>query len=275
MVKAAKASATGGDAAVEDGVIDVSVVVPVYRCADALPELARRVARALTEAGHRHELILVDDASPDDAAEVARQLAADPAVGYLCLDPNQGQQRALLAGLSAARGAWCVVLDGDLQDPPEAIPALLALGRGGYDCVFAGRRGRYQSFARMLTSRAFKWLQHRLAGVPRDAGLFAALSRRMVVALLSDPDPWPWVVPMIGATGLPLAALPVERRRRSPGGSAYTPAMRLASGLGAVACALRHRRRPNLAGGVEASVDRTACVVEHGGACALVRPVAP
>lgn len=227
MIAAADAAA--------DRTVDVSFVVPVYRCAAALPELARRVRKVADGHGWRFELLLVDDASPDDALTVGRRLAAaDAAVGVLRLDRNRGQQRALLAGLAVARGGWTVILDGDLQDPPEAAPRLLAAGAEGRDAVFAGRRGEYQRAGRMLTSRLFKHLQARLYGVPEDAGLCAALSRRTVDALVAMAGPRPRLLPMIGLTGLPTTSLPVPRELRRHGTSAYTAWRRLRSGVGAL-----------------------------------------
>jgi len=225
------------------------VVTPVYGCADCLPELAARVRQVMAELGVRHELFLVDDVSPDDALEVGRRLAAaDPAVEVLRLRRNLGQQRAVIAGLSRVRGSWTVVLDADLQDPPEAIPALIERGRQGFDAVFAGRRGRYQAPHRMLTSYLFRFARGRLCGVPRDAGLFVALSRRLVDDLLAACDPRPRVVAMIGHCGLPCTSIPVERSPRRHGRSAYSAFGRIASGVAEIAWALRRHLGRGAAG---------------------------
>src|SRR5947208_9645895 len=192
---------------------EVSIVVPVYRNADTLDELHRRVTAALGRAGARHELLFVDDACPAGSLAVLRRLAArDPRVAILSLAENVGQNRAVLAGLAHARGEVVVIMDADLQDPPEAIPALLAALRGPA-VVFAGRPGRYESAVRLATSRALKWLLHLLSRrrIPGDAGLFVAMRRSVVERLLAFPDPDPYVVGLIGRTGLPLASIPVER----------------------------------------------------------------
>lgn len=219
----------------------VSVVVPVYRCPEALPELHGRLARTLDALGVTWEIVFVDDACPLGSRAVLERLAAaDPRVSALVLAGNVGQHRAALAGLGAARGAWVVVMDGDLQDPPEAIPSLLAAGAGAA-AVFAGRRGAYESRGRLLTSRLFKELLHRLAGVPPDAGMFVALRRDLVKELLAFPTRSPFLVAMIGCTGRPTVSIPVERSPRAGGLSAYSAAARLRAGLRALALVLAHR----------------------------------
>ncbi len=229
----------------------LSVVVPVFRTAWALPELARRLRVVAAERGWSYELVAVDDASPDGGAAAAARLAAeDPAVRPLPLPANAGQHRAVLAGLAAARGRWVAVLDGDLQDPPEAIPRLLERAAEGYDAVFAARVGSYQEKRRMATSRLFKALLARLCGLPRGAGMCFVASRRLVDRLVAWHDPEPWVVAMIGLAGLPVSALPVVRERRPRGRSAYSGRRRLEAGLAAVRFALRWRgRAPGADGG--------------------------
>jgi glycosyltransferase involved in cell wall biosynthesis len=140
---------------------DLTVIVPVYGNASRIPELASRLERAVQS--RPYELLLVDDASPDGARAVIRELAdVNPRVTGIALAENVGQNVAVLAGLAHARGSAVAVMDGDLQDPPEAIPALLStLERNGADAVFAARRGRYESLLRLATGRLLKhvlWL---------------------------------------------------------------------------------------------------------------------
>lgn len=210
--------------------LDVSVVIPVYRSADALVELHRRLCRALEGEGLGFEILFVDDCCPAGSSSVLRELARrDSRVAPLCLATNVGQHRAALLGLAHARGEWSIVMDGDLQDPPEAIPELLRKGREGPLAVFAGRRGSYESSFRLLTSRLFKGLLHFLCGVPADAGLYVAFHRSAVERLLQLGGPCPFVVAMIGATGVPTVSVPVVRTRRQTGRSAYSAWGRLTS----------------------------------------------
>jgi glycosyltransferase involved in cell wall biosynthesis len=161
----------------------------------------------------------------------------------VALARNVGQQQAVLAGLAHARGAWTVVIDADLQDPPEAIPALLARGRDGYAAVFAGRRGRYESRGRLLTSRLFKRLLSVLSGVPADAGIFVAMHRSLVERLLQMDRDMPFLVAMIGCAGLPMTSVPVVRAARANGVSAYSSWARLKSGWRGMAYVLAWRWR--------------------------------
>jgi hypothetical protein len=134
-------------------------------------------------------------------------------------------------------------MDADLQDPPEAVPSLLSAGRLGVAAVFAGRRGEYESRFRLLTSRLFKWLLHVLCGVPSDAGLFVALNRPAVDRVLAMAGRRPFVVAVVGCTGLPLASVPVARDRRPSGTSAYSSLGRLRSGWRGVVWVMRWKWR--------------------------------
>jgi polyisoprenyl-phosphate glycosyltransferase len=239
--------------------IDLSVVVPVYRNAGTLRALHRRLDAALGGAGLAFEALYVDDASPDHSAAVLAELAAgDRRAAALLLAANGGQNRAVLAGVVHARGPWIVAMDADLQDPPEAIPALLDAARGGYDAVFAGRRGEYESRGRLWTSRIFKRVIGLLSGVPPDAGLFVAFNRRTAEGLLAMDARRPYVVAMIGRTGARSTSVPVVRERRREGSSSYTSGMRLAVGAAALWSALAGRpgRRSGLRGTARGSTVR-------------------
>lgn len=216
--------------------------MPVYRNASTLPALVERIHRTFASREEHYEVILVDDASPDDSLAVAHALAAsDDSVSVVALPRNIGQNAALLAGFAAAGGDWVVALDGDLQDPPEAVPRLLDLGyQGKFDVVFAGRRGRYQSGSRMLSSRLYKCTLHLLCGLPRDAGLCFVAHRRAVSSLLERRADG-WILPMLGLSGHPATSLPVARDARSEGRSAYSGWGRLRVAVPPIVYALRRR----------------------------------
>src|SRR4051794_6658732 len=113
---------------------ELSIVVPVYGCADCLTALYERIVAALDATEPDWELVLIDDASPDGAWEHMCTLAAnDRRVRALRLSRNFGQHAAITAGLAESRGRWVAVMDCDLQDPPEQIAQLLAAARDGYD----------------------------------------------------------------------------------------------------------------------------------------------
>jgi polyisoprenyl-phosphate glycosyltransferase len=230
---------------------DLSVVVPVFRNTDTLVELHRRVAAALDANHIAFELLFVNDASPDDSTSVIERISAiDPRVKLVALERNVGQHPALMAGIRRADAAWTALLDADLQDPPEALPQLLRLAESGYDAVFAGRRGHYQSWPRLLTGRMYRRLLRLLTGLPADAGAFLVMSVRMRQFLLSAGGPRPFIVSMIGCSGMPVLSVPVPRAMRTSGRSTYSTGTRVRAGIGALTWItwwkLRGRRRARL-----------------------------
>ena len=207
----------------------VAVVVPVYRNAETLHALAARLDAALTMPW---TLRLVVDACPAGSGTVATAMAAaDPRIRVSHLPVNLGQHRAIGAGLAAEThaDAW-VCMDADLQDPPEAVPPLLAgLAERPVAGVFAGRRGAYESRGRRLTGTLHRRALAALTGLPGDAGAFLAMNRPLrdaVVTGLHDRRA-PSVVVAAGAAGLPLTSLPVARDVRAEGRSAWTGRARL------------------------------------------------
>lgn len=226
--------------------VDVSIVAPVYRNRDTLKELHDRLSRMLEGIADRYEVIFVNDACPGGSLAVLEELArGDDQVQVVSMDQNVGQHRAVLAGLRRSRGRVAVVLDADLQDPPEAIEGLVKQLSPEVDAVFAGRRGAYESLPRLATSRVFKRLLHWLCGVPVDAGMFVAMNRKMVDAVLFLDTPSPFVVAMIGCTGLPTISVPIVRSKRPRGESAYSSFQRLKTGCRAVACVVTCRSTRN------------------------------
>jgi glycosyltransferase involved in cell wall biosynthesis len=221
----------------------------VYCNAPSLGELATRVCAASSDAGVSHELIFVIDGSPDSSAEEAQDIArSDPAVGVLVLAFNHGQHRALRAGLAHCRGRSVVIMDADLQDPPEVIPSLLAELGDGVEVVFAGRHGRYQRIDRMISSRLFKIVQSFVCGLPTDAGTYAALTEAAVFRLLEDDTPGHMTLPQqIGLLALKHRSLPIRRAVRARGRSAYSSAFRLTVALRSLTGSLRRRLAPGLA----------------------------
>ncbi len=134
----------------------ISVVIPVYGCRAALPELHRRLCESLSKITDRYEIILVDDACPQNSWEVIEQIChKDPHVIGIHMSRNFGQIRAITAGLDQSQGDYVVVMDCDLQDRPESIPELYEKTKEGYDVVFARREGRKDSFITKLLSKAF------------------------------------------------------------------------------------------------------------------------
>lgn len=210
----------------------VSVVVPVYHNAATLPVLHDELTKVLTTGGYSYELIFVDDAGTDDSGPILGRLAEqDSHVRVITLAHNAGQQSAVLTGLARAQGRWAVVMDADLQDPPAAIPVLLAeLERSGAAVVFAKRQGGFQSGFRMLTSRLYKGLLRILFKLPAKAGLFLAMNRQMIDRLTAFDVRRPFILPLIGCSGLRVTAVAIQRQPRQVGQSDYSAWKRLKLG---------------------------------------------
>jgi polyisoprenyl-phosphate glycosyltransferase len=215
---------------------EVSVIAPLFDNAATVAGLCARVHAALDPATP-HEIVLVVDACPRGSAEaVARVAAGDPRVRGLALARRSGQHVAVLTGIREARGRWLVVMDGDLQDPPEAIPALVGVLRGGRDAAFAARRGRYQSAGRRLTSRAYRWLRSRLTGLPRDVGMFFAMPSGVADRVLALRVAHPYVVAMVAQVAATIGTVPVARGPRPVGRSAYSGPARFRAALSSLRC---------------------------------------
>ena len=234
----------------------VAIVSPVYRNRDTLEELHRRLCIALERRYPSFGIIFVNDACPEGSQQVLESLAArDRRVGVIRLFKNVGQQRALMIGLKWAEGDMLTVLDADLQDPPEAIPALLDALRLGYAAVFAGRRGHYESLGRHLTSRLFKRLLSVSCGVPADAGAYVAMNRLMAERIIALGEPHPHLAAMIGCTGLPVTSIAVTRPKRHGGGSAYGEWTRLRIALTTLAGVPKWKRGLARAGSASDPVE--------------------
>jgi glycosyltransferase involved in cell wall biosynthesis len=144
----------------------LSIVIPVYRSAETLPELVGRASRVLDRLPGPSEILLVNDGSPDSSWEVIGSLAAaQPRLRGINLMKNYGQHSALLAGIMASRGGMIVTLDDDLQTPPEEIPRLLDELNKGFDLVYGVREREQHGVLRNACSVGIKWALSRLLGV--------------------------------------------------------------------------------------------------------------
>ncbi|MGV9769746.1 glycosyltransferase family 2 protein [Microbacterium sp. NPDC003461] len=166
----------------------VTLLVPVYNEQEVLPHLYERVD-AITQSlpAYDFELLLVDDGSSDESLRLMREFSeSDERVAYVSLSRNFGKEIAMLAGLDHVRGDCVVILDADLQDPPELIPQMLSYWEEGYEDVFARRRSREgESWMKKTTSKVFYRVLERSTHIPiqRDTGDFRLLDRRCVDAL--------------------------------------------------------------------------------------------
>lgn len=202
----------------------LSVVAPVFNESGTLAELHRRLTATLTEVDS-YEIVLVDDGSKDGSWDVLLGLAAaDPRLRLLRLSRNFGHQAALSAGLAAARGDAIVLMDADLQDPPEVIPQLVAKWREGFDVVYAVRGEREGEHPLRLASISlFYRVLHRITPteIPQNAGDFRLLSRRAADAIASMPERARFLRGMTSWIGFRQTGVAYTREARFAGESKY------------------------------------------------------
>jgi dolichol-phosphate mannosyltransferase len=196
----------------------VSVVVPLYNEEENVPILQAEVAAALT--GLDYEIIFVDDGSID---QTAKQIAAGPSVRVLSFEKNAGQSAAMFAGLHAARGATCVLIDGDLQNDPADIPRLLAEIERGADLVCGYRAQRKDTLVKRITSRVANFIRSRFTkdGV-RDTGCtLKAMRHECISALVPFKGMHRFIPALVKGAGFRLVEIPVNHRPRKFGESKY------------------------------------------------------
>jgi glycosyltransferase involved in cell wall biosynthesis len=214
----------------------LSVVAPIYNEEDTIERFYGRVCKALGDI--RFELVLVDDGSTDGSAVVLDRLAAiDPRVRVVFLSRNFGHQTALTAGLDHARGDAVVMLDADLQDPPELIITMLDHWRAGCDVVYAVREHRQgESRFKLSTARWFYRLFDKLAQVElqHNSGDYRLLDRRALDALLSMRERNRFLRGMTVWVGYTQAAVPYSRDPRYAGETKYTISRMLRFSLDAI-----------------------------------------
>lgn len=211
--------------------------MPVYRNAATLEPLYARLLCAIAPLTDRYDIVFVNDACPEGSLEVLKRIALrDDKVSVIDLAHNVGQHQAIVIGLAHAVGDIVAVMDADLQDPPEALPHLVAtlLTSPDIGVVFAGRRGRYESGLRLGTSFAFKTLLHWVGKVPRDAGSFCVMRRQVVDRLLALPSVPPYLLTLLSACKVRTVSVPVVRQVRPVGASAYSEWKRLRLALAAL-----------------------------------------
>lgn len=204
----------------------LSVVVPCYNEEEVIVETVRRLQGFGAELQDLAvELVFVDDGSHDRTRDLLKGFAAaDPRVRVICFARNFGHQIAVTAGIDAAGGDAVVVIDADLQDPPEVMHKMIALWREGYDVVYgtrAERRG--ESVFKVATARGFYRLLNWLSDVPipLDTGDFRLMSRRVVETLRAMPERDRFVRGMVSWVGFRQTAITYSRANRFAGRSKY------------------------------------------------------
>lgn len=203
----------------------ISVVSPVYRGEKMVAELVRRNVESVSTITDDYEIILVNDASPDNSwDEIVKQCESNPKVKGINLSRNFGQHYAITAGLHYAKGDWVVVMDCDLQDRPEEIPNLYRKAMEGYDIVYARRAVRRDGFLKRQSSlwfhRVFKWL----SGLKSDNTVanFGIYKRCVIDEFGKMPEQARSFPSLVQYLGFNDTAIDVEHAERAEGRSSYS-----------------------------------------------------
>lgn len=204
----------------------LDAVVPIYNEADILPELDARLRRVLADTGFDWRVIYVDDGSVDGSVEQLASLAAEhDRVSVVHLSRNFGQQLAIAAGLSMADADAVVLLDGDLQDPPEVIPELIEKWREGFDVVYAVKRKRKESWPKRVMFSVFYRILRAVSSleIPADAGNFSLMDRSVVEMINRMPERSRYVSGLRAYVGGRQTGVEFERAERYAGDPRQSP----------------------------------------------------
>lgn len=202
----------------------ISIVSPEYRGEKMVKELVDRIIASVSPITDDFEIILVNDASPDNTwSEIEKVCAQDKRVKGLNLSRNFGQHYAITAGLNYAKGDWVVVMDCDLQDRPEEIPNLYKKAQEGYDSVLAQRVHREHSWLKQLGSKSFYALFAYLTETKQDASIanFGIYNCKVVDAILAMGDKMRYFPAQVQWVGFKKAYLPIQHDVRAEGESTY------------------------------------------------------
>jgi undecaprenyl-phosphate 4-deoxy-4-formamido-L-arabinose transferase len=210
-------SDTGGGAS-------FSIVIPVYNGADTIGELVGRLSEVL--APERFQLVLVNDGSSDNSHEVCMDLVSRyDFLTYVNLSRNFGEHNAVMAGLAHTDGDYVVIMDDDLQNPPEEVLNLLRVARSGrFDAVYSHYRAKRHHWLRNLGSRFNNWVANFMLDKPRDLYLssFKCLSRFAVGEILKYRGPFPYIDGLLLRVTRNIGKIEVSHSERATGRSGYT-----------------------------------------------------
>ncbi len=206
--------------------VTFSIIVPVFNEADSVEELHRRIGAVMEALGQPWELLMVDDGSRDMSTQRILDLGRqDPHVRPIIFSRNFGHQIAVTAGLDHSRGQAVVIIDADLQDPPEVIPQLVDKWRQGYEVVFAVRAERKgETWFKRVTASVFYRLIYRITDVdiPLDTGDFRLIDRKVVAALKQMRERHRFLRGMAAWVGFRQIGVPYTREARFAGETKYT-----------------------------------------------------
>jgi dolichol-phosphate mannosyltransferase len=206
--------------------VDISVVIPVFNEESNLPVLYERLVNSVTSISNDYELIFVNDGSKDNSLNIIKELSLkNPQVKYIDFSKNFGHQLAVFAGLENAKGDTIVIIDADLQDPPELIKELYNKMKEGYDVVYAQREQRVgESWHKLMTAKLFYRFINRLSevSIPLDTGDFRIISKKINDIIVSMPERNKFLRGQIAWTGFNQTFVSYNREERYAGKTNYS-----------------------------------------------------
>ena len=201
--------------------MELSVIVPVFNEAEVLPQLRARLEPVLSACHPEYEILFINDGSTDSTLPLLKTWAAkDKRIKIISLSRNFGKEAAVTAGLKASTGRAAIILDADLQDPPELIREFWKKFQEGYDNVYGVRQNRSaDSFTKRISAQAFYKIYNCVSDtpIPYNAGDYRLLSRRALEALLSLPERERFMKGLFAWVGYKSIAVPFTREKRGAG----------------------------------------------------------
>lgn len=205
---------------------DISVIIPIYNEQDTIPEIYRRLKETVSGLTSNYEFIFINDGSTDNSFfELIKLTETDSRVFYINFSRNFGHQIAVTAGLEFSKGEATVIIDGDLQDPPELIAQLYKQYKSGFEVVYAKRKSRDgETFIKKLTSKLFYRLLKKITSIdiPLDTGDFRLLDKKVVSYLKQMPEQNKFLRGQIAWLGFKQTHVLFDRDRRKHGKSGYS-----------------------------------------------------
>ena len=209
-----------------DTSFDLSIVVPVYHSASILPKLVEQIYQEMSKEGltERFELLLINDASPDNSWEVIQSLAnKHPFIRGISLRRNFGQHNAIMAGLNHVNGKYIVLMDDDLQHPPNAIGDMLLALKNGYDVCYTKYLNRRHAAWKQFGSKFNNWVATHLLGKPKELYLssFKAMSRDIADEIVKYDGPYAYVDGLILDVTRSITTIDIQHQSRHEGKGNY------------------------------------------------------
>ena len=217
---------------------DLSLIVALYYEEDCVEAFVRAVREALDEAPVTYEVVFVDDGSQDRTVPIVRELAAeDDRLKLVQLARNHGKEAAVTAGITYARGRYLIMMDPDLQDPPDHIMDFYHKIQEGYDLVFGIRETRTDSWSTKIFSKVFWGFLNLMTGleIPKDLSVMRIFNRRFAKEFLRYPERLRFIEGLFISIGMRRTTMPVEHRARYAGVSKFNFKRRIKLAINAIA----------------------------------------